>query len=1689
MEPAELKLMSKGPLFELYRVGRNRLLKVVSESAKTSGSSKLLDSEWQITSEGDHPGFRKSLDREQLEGREGIVLEYVSGKSCQEYFKAKVAEVGEFLELAVNLADSLQYLHQSGYIHTRINPGHIILKSRSKKPVIIGLTGSVRGSKVDEYPVFLESFSENELPYISPEQTGRTEQSISKASDMYSLGAVFFNVLTGEPPFESGDSLQLIHAHIAKNAPLAHSRRKEVPEAISVIIDKLLQKIPFERYQSAADLHDDLKKCLEEWRQTGKIEGKTIPGKGQDRQFKLSDKLVGRGRDFGHLTEAFERVKEGGREVVLISGRSGVGKTVFTRALKPDVLKSSGFFLEGKFDEFQRGIPFAGLTQCFRQFFIRLFSQGDQESIDYWKERFEKGIGNASGILVNIIPELETLLGEETGQATLESSEAGNQLRYAMRSMIQVVSSKEHPLVLFIDDVQWSDIDTLNLVQSMLSDTGIEYLLIIGTYREESLQKGDPILQKLIDIGRSFEGSSIIRLKHLKSRDIKNLIDKSFHEGVVNQDSLVDLVMEITEGNAFYVNQLLTNLVREKLLEIDPEIKQWKWEEEEVRISNPSGDLEQFIEKRLNRLENHAKKLLVLASCIGNTADTELLTFLYGQTISLPLQDIIQEGLILQDEKDLVFGHDRVREMAYDMIGEPKRSETHLSIADYLSEKLEEDDERIFEVVSNLNLGRSVITSEEKMIKAAEFNLRAGEKAMASAAFGPAFEYMKSGLDYLDRAGPEDNYHLRLKLSGYAAELAALNGDYQQMDLISENADQWVQSTIDRKQFVLATIKSLMARKMPREALKVEIDYLGELGYRLPYKGNKWQSLVGVLSMSLLMRGKNSENLEKLPINSEESEIAALQVINQAMTTSYFVEPDLLPRILSKNLSISLKSGNAPESANGYMGYGFILSGYLGGFNRGYDFGKLALKVLEKMDREDLLYIQTFQTHIFLMHWKEPISGIMAKLDRCYTQLLRIGSFETAAYSIHSYLYFAFFQGVDLKFLNQRSSEIVSVVNTLNQPTTLQRINMYYQAIINLSDEVANPWILKGEVYDEEEMIPVHHSENFPIATHNIHLLKSYMALLFYQYELAESELVAASEFNEAAAASFFVPLYDYLYVMVQCNLEGKAKKVKSTLKRLKTYAENAPFNYGVYYELAKAELAKSTGKISDARVIFDDAIYMARKAGNLHEEALGWERAGIFYLGIDREDKASSCFQYSYDLYLRWGAKSKANHLLEKHGNTIRMARTISLGGNTSEIRSAETIDLLSTVKSLQVLSTELDLNRLLEKMMEILIENAGAERGLLIIERDGEWEIKAERDINSEVVLIDGRKLDDKPDEEGSYIVPREIIHYVIRTKKSTVINDVKRDIQFSDIPYMAHREPRSILCMPLLNHDKLIGIVYLENTLTAGAFTRKIQESLNLLSAQLAISLENAIVYEELEDQVDQNQDLVTKLQIKVEEQEKTLKVFGQFVPQPVVEKTLASTTELSVFEGEQREVAVMFCDIRDFTPLSEELKPSDVVEMLNDFYSLMTEVIQKHNGTVTLFIGDEVMAAFGVPVAHRRNEQNAVMCALEMRNRLPELNKTYREKFNREIRIGIGINSGPVVAGILGSSAKLAYSITGDTVNTAKRIESLTKDLNNGIVISESIYDKCKELVEVEAWEPIQVKGKKEKLSVFTVLGRK
>jgi predicted ATPase/signal transduction histidine kinase len=1486
---SDMELLHNGLRTDIYLSDPSGeiILKVLKTDAPLTGYINRLHNELNLCG-SKVKGMRTVLGKELVDDKQALQLQYIKGTSWRSELKTGLWDIDTFLKNAIQAAESLDNVHSAGLIHQEISPDHILLNETDSEAVFIGFGGAIRkeaAGQVSEQEI--DKFQEQNLPYISPEQTGRTSEYVSVATDLYALGAVFYQMLTGKLPFELEDPLALIHAHIAKTPTAPHELRTEVPAALSILILKLLEKHPEKRYASASDLASDLVVIHEQWKTLIRMQEELLTSPQKGVQAKIPGDLYGRDKEVAELQEIYNNVTKGEVVFTLISGPSGVNKSSLIRSLRSPVKSSSGLFIEGKFDPYQKDTPYLAIQQAFNQLVAHILTC-DQKELKYWEKRIAEAMGNVGRVLTEIVPNLNKLIGEQPNVPRLEGTEAQNRFLFACRNFIAAVADKKHPLVLFVDDLQWADVDSVNLLESLEGDSRISHFMIIGAFRKEHLPENDPVRLKLRSWKETSENYIGISVDNLDTSMIQLYIRDTFQANIVQEETFLRKIAQKTKGNPLYLQLLISTLIKKKIITFDPDSKAWFWRPEDIdQLNLPDSTLD-MMTARVQYLEVEVQTVLTTAACHGNRFNAEMVEKILGidaADCKKQLTAAVEEGLIIPDASQgntstYQFAHERLRQMSYDLLSDDEKEAKHLSIGKFLFDSTSKENRSplIFDILLQLNRSHTLITDPEFRLQVAIMNFDAGTKARNSAAFGSAYTYMMSGIAILGPSAWNTTYSLMLVLHSQAHNLAALNGDYVEMDQIAETVKQHAKSLLDLEKITQSQIHALIAQKKLDESIQVGLAYVKELGIKFPANPKKTHVVKGILELKVKMWGKKAEALERLPEMENEEMLSAVRILSETAIAAYFGSPNLLPLILFKTLTICLKYGIAAETAFAYGGYGFILSGAMRDYNTGYEFGELSNKILVGKDRDDLYLVQKFIHNIFTRHWIEPTRDIIEVMDWTFVKGSELGNFEYAAYGAGSWAYFAFYLGMDLEQLEEKIGYYLEAVEQMNQPTTLPRIGMYQQAVKNLLGKSEDPIILKGDAYDEEEMEPVHLKDNIEIVLHNHYFIRMFMAFLFGDYDKAQTCASNAVKYEEGAMASYFIPLFDYYQALIYLGRPDAKKqlsKVNRLLKKMKKCAEAGPANYLHQYTLMKAEKARVKGQAAEARMLYEDAIFQARKARSLLDEAVAWELGGKFYIEDNRPGPAGIFLRQSYELFAKWGALAKVRHMEANYAEHLNLNQTSDSGlSNSSNMVTAERLDFLSLVKTLQTLSTEIELSRLLEKMMGIVIENAGAERGLLILEKEGEWEVIAEKDVNqkqSESVSQTHLMLD-ASDEQN--VVPAGIIYYVIRTQESLVINDVN-DSQFSDLAYFKTRPVKSILCIPLTKQNRLIGITYLENTLSSGAFTPRILAGLELLSGQLAISLENAMLYEGLEQKVRERTAEVVSQKVEIEEQADLLK----------------------------------------------------------------------------------------------------------------------------------------------------------------------------------------------------------------------
>ncbi|MDB9509598.1 AAA family ATPase [Kamptonema animale CS-326] len=1492
------------------------VIKLLRSEYPTFNELVHFRNQYTIAKNLDLPSIVQPLDLAPYKNAYALVMEDFGGISLLEYLHQKIAEptaessnilaLADFFDIAIQLANSLDGLIHQRVIHKDIKPANILINPDTKQVKLIDFSISSllpRETQEIQNPNVLEGT----IAYLSPEQTGRMNRGIDYRTDFYSLGVTFYELLTGQLPFASNDLMELVHCHIAKIPPKVHTLNPAIPPFLSAIVSKLMAKNAENRYQSAFGLKYDLEiarslinaDVMLQGQQRGTIPTLEIGQRDLTNRFLIPEKLYGREPEVKTLLNAFERVAnpslsplaEGGvrgGEMMLVAGFSGIGKTVVVNEVHKPIVRQRGYFIKGKYDQFQRNIPFSAFVQAFRDLMDQLLSESDAQ-LHAWKTNILSAVGDNGQVLIEVIPELERIIGPQHPASELSGSAAQNRFNLLMQKFVQVFTTEQHPLVIFLDDLQWADGASLKLLQLLMEDTG--HLLVLGAYRDNEVSPVHPFILTVDEIVKAEATVNTITLQPLSLPDMNQLVANTLNCDLLLAQPLTELVYQKTKGNPFFATQFLKALHDDNLITFDWDIRHWQCDIAQVRALAITDDVVEFMAVQLQKLPTQTQEVLKLAACIGAQFDMNTLAIVAEKSpeeTAAFLWKALQEGFILPTTEiykffiqtdsltatqsaanpTYKFLHDRVQQAAYSLIPDEQKQIAHLKIGQLLLTHTSpaEKEEKLFEIVNQLNIGKSLILSKAGQIELAKLNLKAGQKARAATAYTAAFEYCTTGIALLGEERWQPQYELTLALYEAATETAYLSGKFEQMKQLAAIIAEHSKNLLDTIKVYEIQIQAAQAQHQFVEAVQIALKSVERLGTSLPEQPSQLDITKAFEATKSILAGRQPLDLITLPQMKDPNKLAVVRILTAVSSSAFVVTPALLPFIVLEQVNLSVQYGNASCSANGYAYYGLILCGMTEEIDFGYQCAKLALLLLEHFNAKEMKARVYVGIYCSVWHWKEPLKNSLPFLREGYQVGLETGDLESATICGFIYISYCWFMGRELSDLSRESAAFRTQIAHLNQEGLTSHLTVFQQAILNLIGDAAEPWRLRGDAFDREEIVPALERSGDRTVLYYFYATELSLCYLFGKLDLAVEAAIAAEKYIGGATGLFIVPLcytYDSLahlaiYSQVsEAQQQDILQRVAKNQEKMKKWADRAPENYVHKFYLVEAERYRVLGQKSEAIDLYDRAISLAKEHQFLNEEALANELAAKFYLEWGREKFAQVYAIEAYYAYSRWGAKAKVEDLEKRYSQlltpilqqshpstsfqgTITHQETIASTRSSSSV--SEVLDLASLLKASQAISGEIELDKLLATLLKIAIANAGASKCVLLLKQDSNLQVTALVEEEQEAQLLPSIPL------ELSLDVAISLVNTVKRSLAPLVLADARLNPQFAGDPYIEQHQPKSILCSPILNQSKLIGILYLENNLTVGAFTSDRVELLNLLCAQAAISLENARLYQQ-------------------------------------------------------------------------------------------------------------------------------------------------------------------------------------------------------------------------------------------------
>jgi PAS domain S-box-containing protein len=1414
------------------------------------GILKRLEHEYSLRAELDSDWAARPFNLSRRDGRPTLILEDPGGEPLDRLL-GQPMELTRFLRIAVGIAAALGKVHQQGLIHKDIKPAHILVNSATG---VIRLTGFGIASRLPRERQAPEppEFIAGTLAYMAPEQTGRMNRSIDSRSDLYSLGVTFYEMLTGVLPFKASDPMAWVHCHIARQPIAPDQYAKEIPAPLSAIVMKLLAKTAEERYQTAAGVEAALRRCLTAWESFGRIDPFPLDSQDASDRLMIPERLYGREREIEALLASFDRVVSNGTpELVLVSGYSGIGKSSVVKELHKVLVPPRGLFASGKFDQYKRDVPYATLAQAFSDLIRPLLSKSESE-LQIWRKAFCEALEPNAKLIVDLVPELKLIIGEQPPVPDLPPQAAQGRFQLVFRRFIGVFARPEHPLALFLDDLQWLDAATLDFLEDLSTQPDVHHLMLIGAYRDNEVDFTHPLWRRLEAIRLTGALVHEIVLAPLACEDLGQLIVDSVHCEPERVIPLAQLVHERTAGNPFFVIQFIYALVEEQLLTFDHNGAQWFWDLNRIHAKGYTDNVVELMVGKLNRLPIQTLKAVQELACLGNSAEITTFSIVHGtseEQVHSDLWEAVRLEFITRQEGAYKFIHDRIHEAAYSLIGEHARAESHLRIgrllwAHFTPEKREE---AVFEIANQLNRGAALITSQEERERLTELNLAAGKRARASTAYVSALNYLGAGAELLSDDCWDSKYHLIFPLELHRAECEFLTGQTaaaeQRLTALSSRASNAVD---------LATVTSLLidlytSLNQSKRAVAVSLDYLRYLGVGWSPHPTEEEARQEYQQVWVQLGTRPVEELIGLPLMDDPTSLGTMDVLIKLLPPAMFTDPNLLSLTVCRAVNLSLEQGHSDGSCVAYVWLGAISGPHFGNYKAGFRFGRLGYELVEKGG------LQRFQARTymwfgqFVMPWTKHLRASREFTQRAFDAAYKVGDLFAVAVS---------FEHLNANSLATGDPLVEAQRVAENGIEFAGRARFAYFLDV-ISAQVALIRTLRGLTkkfgsFDDEAGVE-HHFASVPAATvpQCWYWIRKLQARFFAgDYDAALDASSKAQRLLWTSPSIFETAEYHFYSALshsASCDsaFPDRQRQHLDALaahhRQLEIWAENCPENFENRVALVGAEIERVQGEPLKAEHLYERAIRSAFENGFVHNEALANELAAQFYLKRGIEKVAHSYLRDARYCYLRWGALGKLQQLDERYP---ALEEQSSLRSTTTIGTSVEQLDLGTAIKASHAVSGEIMLEKLIETLLVIAVEHAGAERGLLILPRGEELRIAAEARTGRDKVEVELGQSLVAPAE-----LPESLLRYVVRTQDSVILDDASTQNRFSEDDYLRQRRTRSVLCLPLVKQAKLMGVLYLENNLAPRVFTPKRLAMLELLASQAAISLDHARLYAEL------------------------------------------------------------------------------------------------------------------------------------------------------------------------------------------------------------------------------------------------
>ncbi len=1438
--------------------GRAVIIKAINTESPAASEIARIRHEYDMIRMLDIEGVVRVV--EIAENRDGLALvtEDFGGVSLKEFLKAPL-QPESFLDMSIRLSEILDSLHNNNISHRDIKPRNILYNSRTDtlKLTDFGIAAEVARSGEEIYnPQVIEAT----LAYMSPEQTGRMNCTVDYRTDFYSLGATFYEMLTGRPPFNYPEPMEIIHAHIAKQPVPPCSLNHEIPEQVSDIVMKLLSKGAEKRYQSGRGLAADLIRCRSQLRGTGRVSSFELGRKDVSLKFTMPNILVGREEELEKLSRAFEHAASGGMEIMLVAGEPGIGKSSLVCEMDKAVTARRGYFLSGKYDRIRRHVPYSGIIQAFKGMVKRLLAESD-ESIRRWREKIVSSLSPNARIITDLIPEAGLIIGEQPGVPELEPEEARNRLRQVLKNFVSVFADRSHPLLLFLDDLQWADPASIDLFREAALNRDLNFVFFIGAFRDNEVEEHHPLTGVLEEAARAGAGIKTLHLTALDESRVNKLLSGFLRCSPSTSASLAGVVYEKTFGNPFFVNQFLKTLYESGRLNRDP-VKGWQWDSSSIREMQITDNVVDFMAGKIRDLPKEALEVIKLCSCVGSRFDAETAAVILEKPMDRILgvmETLAEEGFFARKNSFYAFHHDRVQEAAYSLVPDDERQKCHYRVGSLELARTPEEQlyRKVFYIADQLNKGRRFVRQGGESRRLAELNLMAGVKAKAAAAYDAALKYLHAGRELLLPEVWKTDYRLAYELHMELMECLYLARYFEEAEKLFDLIVSKAASRVDKARAYTAMVTLYTNMRSFSKAIELGIQGLRLFSVRMSPRCGPFRVLSELIGVMARLACTSIESVPDLPLEEDSDRLACQRLMMTLNIPAYYVNTNLFAVITLKCANENLSRGLAPHSAVVFVSLAIILENALGSYKLGYRLGSMALRLNEKLGDPSMAGYVHHIFAFFINHWKKHARQSLDIYRKAYQLNLDHGDFLFAGHGVNASTDWRLIIGDRLDEILEDTEKYAGFMPRVKDPFIEARYRENIQMARCLKGLTENRLSLSGEDFDEAAHLTELQGERNLFGTFYTLLYKQKLFYLHGEFESACRNAEKLEGYIRVPMGSLIVTEHAFYYALSLAALlkSGKAagrlrprKILKKYTRRMGRWARLSPENFLHRHKLLLAELKAAKGRFKEALSLYHSAIRGARESGYTNDEALACELTADFYMNHEAEEEALTFFQAAHKCYGIWGAEAKQKDLEERFPRFFaradnRLPSRSSESSTVTENSGSYGLDMTTVIQVSQTISSEIVLDSLLEKIMKISVTNAGAQRGVFLLETGGVITVEASEDAEQ------GRESIPRgtPIEEYSG-VSRQVVNYVRRSHEHVILANASEEGPFTEDPYISGNFCKSVLCMPILNKAELTGILYMENNLASNAFTEDRLEILRIVASQAAISLENARLFEQ-------------------------------------------------------------------------------------------------------------------------------------------------------------------------------------------------------------------------------------------------